>query len=674
MADAPETKRKQVWLSVSGADTWASCQRRWYYEKVEGRKEGASDILAQGSLVHACLEGFLLNGAWPDDPELEGRSKPADWDDERVAAEKAAALDLARLGEQSIASLRVLPGRQVIEHTIRIGKGDDRNPFALPYYGAVDFAYQGQLPAALAPHIGLPPMDDLRLVVDHKTTGNLSGRWLKKADELNRDPQMVLYGALLWGGDKPDPFHVAHHRYQTTRKGKKPAHRVIGPTAVPWAHAEDTLGAFVEQSRIMEAATRADRAEDIPANPRHCRAYGRLCPHAELCADSPANREAAVSQAAIRALLAKVRNPITTSQPREEVRMTLAEKLAAKRAAARGEPAATPDPARAPEPTTPEPAQATPADAPPGATPTAAMVTEAARALKLTAESGIPLQLDWVEKLVGNIGLPVNTNTIRAVCSEAGVDATALGLAPPRAGETPSDEVVPVAEVPAAAPAPVADPTPDPTNTQEAALLKVAETMGRLMEELGRKGIKVADAKKVAGPILGVKAWSGPKWADFVKAGEAEGLWVVDGAWLVPYPHTTPAPAESAAETPESAAETSAESAPAPVVDNTNHQAPVSARFVLVGVHGRGIQAVHLLEVLVAMGIPQAVAAEKKVGDWRLVDYGDGAKLIASKLTVALRDGASLPPIIYVEAHSDLAAHVVQVLDAAGWVVLRGER
>lgn len=588
--------QKPVWLSVSGFKTWISCRRRWWYEKVAGRREPPSPILATGLAVHAALEEYLRTGAWGV-PEV--KSSPPDWTPLDRLQVAGGALELAKYGTETLDHLRVIPhGR--IEHKIRIMKDHPASPFSLNYFGAVDFC---------APE---PP-----LVVDHKTTGDLKGRFIPSKDDLTRDPQLLLYGALLWGGSKPPIIQVAHHYYQTTRKGKPFKHEVLGPVGVNWGECEAMLGAFVEASDEMAKAIPQDAAS-IPYNQRACRAYGRMCPHAEDCTASPANRETAVTQAAIRALLAKA-PPL----PKRDGKMSsLRERLRAK--AAGGTP---PAPAKAPE-------RITPPDAPPTPTPTLAQASEATAKIVAVVESGVPYADAWASNISREYGLDPEVHLV--------------GVRTQLAEDTPPFRPEPV------------DLTP-----QQHTLTQMVRTRP--------KGLSTKDAKKIA-LAPDQKRWSTKAWSAFLAEGCDLELWTYSASRVLPH---EPDVVQDVQDVQDVQVDAPTERLEAPGSAFSPLDRPlgvVGARpIILVGCSSRSLQAEHLLTALDAAGVTSDVATANGVTDWRLVKFGDGPKHLASRLTLALRDGLRLPPVLYCEAGNGLATCVVPVLDAAGYLVIRRE-
>ena len=143
------------------------------------------------------------------------------------------------------------------------------------------------VPPALAGCGGRP------LIVDHKTTS--ASRWMKTEDQLQEDPQVLIYSAyamIFWNVSEV----VARWIYYIASSPPNGPRQPKGVRAIDVGlSAQDPvfIGHLVELTNDMRAiqSIRLTKpaANSLQASPQSCSAFGG-CPHAERCKLTSSNR------------------------------------------------------------------------------------------------------------------------------------------------------------------------------------------------------------------------------------------------------------------------------------------------------------------------------------------------------------------------------------------------
>lgn len=276
-------------VSSTQIKTFTECNRKWFFQKC--RKISVPESFAQGlgKDVHAQLEGWANTGDIPDPDTRAGQ----------IAANGIPFLP--EWGNDLGAEVNIADPAQ--GPVLRCG--------GVPYVGYIDLTvppryFEGEPepffePLELSPGFHGNGLISPPVIIDHKTTKNFV--WVKSAEVLKTDPQVVSYGR--WAAEKY--FHVdwsswkvdAHRivrvsfPYYLTQfpRGKTPetftgesVRRVDMSLRVmdmiePWAGFEKNVAA------MLELARNADKLEDrdVKGNLSSCDAWGG-CPHRERCA------------------------------------------------------------------------------------------------------------------------------------------------------------------------------------------------------------------------------------------------------------------------------------------------------------------------------------------------------------------------------------------------------
>lgn len=223
--------------SASQVDTFQSCHRKWWFNKILGLEIPQHPSAAIGSAVHAELEGYLTGEHGVD-----------------------------KLGPIARMALPFAPRPETVyvERSIEDLKLEAAG---LPALGYIDV---------------LNLKDDPPEVLDWKTTSSF--QWAKTADDLLRNVQMTVYAKATHamfdqlGLAPPEAVRVTHVALLT-----KAPHEARRTTALMdratmetnWAHVERTVGE-------MKTVARAQTPDKVAPTKSSCSAYGG-CPFRSRC-------------------------------------------------------------------------------------------------------------------------------------------------------------------------------------------------------------------------------------------------------------------------------------------------------------------------------------------------------------------------------------------------------
>jgi hypothetical protein len=246
-------------LTTGDADSQEGCLRRWWYEKVDGRRPPSTTAQELGTQLHAELEAYLTGAGLQALGPLAARGRP----------------------------MIPTPGDDLsVEHDLLIAPGSSAVPtlagaplrlLGIPVVGYIDL-FHGR-----CTNKGVSDIEDTQdppgtvEVLDWKTTGN--AQYIKTADAMARTVQMTVYGKWVLE-THPWVTHVRlSHGYFVTR-GSTPPRKVtlrVIPAQIErqWARIERVAGSILE-------AAKAKNAEQVPANMSACDAYAG-CPHRRYC-------------------------------------------------------------------------------------------------------------------------------------------------------------------------------------------------------------------------------------------------------------------------------------------------------------------------------------------------------------------------------------------------------
>lgn len=238
---SPEKKSKK---SPSQIDTFISCQRKWAWGRIHGKRPPPNKSAALGLRIHDVLEDWLRDGIPLPDNE-EGKI--------------------------------LMPG---LIHFPAPGLAIPEEPFEFETEIAL---FNGRKDARF-----LNDETGLHVVADLKTTSGL--QWAKSAEDLHTDPQGVIYAEDEFRA-RPDLDKLELRWVYVLTRGKRASRRV---------------STVVERSRVAEEFARIEEiaaemvsielsgatALDLPPTVSTCEAYGG-CPFVGDCNLSPTERMAA---------------------------------------------------------------------------------------------------------------------------------------------------------------------------------------------------------------------------------------------------------------------------------------------------------------------------------------------------------------------------------------------
>ena len=218
-------------------DLETGCLRKWAFYKIDGIVSESTAPQMLGTNVHTDAENYLRDGTVPDLKTKHGRIFAS--------------------------GMHLLPPRASVtgvEQEFKLRFNSD-----LTYYGLIDF-------------MG----DDF--VGDHKTTSNL--RYMLKPDELERDPQGVIYGMHLATTRKMGLTDKLNLKwvYYLTRGAPEARSLDVTTTRI---QLERTYFPMSENAtKLVQLRRTAERALDVEPNYKACGAYGG-CPHISKCEKQP---------------------------------------------------------------------------------------------------------------------------------------------------------------------------------------------------------------------------------------------------------------------------------------------------------------------------------------------------------------------------------------------------
>ncbi len=261
-------------LQMADADTGEGCLRKWWHGYVQGFKEPTTDAQARGTRLHGETERYLLTG------------------------EK-------RLSDQILRNLHLIPtpgSDLLIEHPTIPEMPDGSSGLHLAPLRAAGIPIVGfiDLIDDRCVNQGTSEIEDTRdpegtiQVTDWKFPNSMD--YAKQAHELVKTIQMAGYGKYVFNTVPDVKLVRLSHGYMPVRgRGAKPSARVDQDAIErSWEHAESV-------ARSIRDAARETDPEKITPNRRACRAFKKLCIHAEAgrCTAGTHNSLRAIANAKI---------------------------------------------------------------------------------------------------------------------------------------------------------------------------------------------------------------------------------------------------------------------------------------------------------------------------------------------------------------------------------------
>lgn len=246
-------------LTTGDPDSADGCLRKWYYEKVEGKKPPSTTAQELGTQIHAEIESYLRTGVNALGP-LAARGKP-------MLPDPGPDLMIEH-------DIMVAPGAAPADATL-----DDAplRILGIPVVGYIDLLH------GRCTNKGVADIEDTQdppgtiEIIDWKSTAR--SEYIKAPDVMAKTIQMTVYGKWVITAF-PETAHVRlSHGYFVTKGSAAP--RKVTLRLLPeqinrqWERVERVAGSIVD-------AARKTNADEVPANTRACGAYGG-CPHRSYC-------------------------------------------------------------------------------------------------------------------------------------------------------------------------------------------------------------------------------------------------------------------------------------------------------------------------------------------------------------------------------------------------------
>jgi hypothetical protein len=220
-------------IASADAESYGGCPRRWWFNKVAGKKEPTSKSQAVGINGHGQIEHYLRTG--------------------QKALDRTILAGRHYIPDQDLALL--------IEHSIDDG---ELTASGIPVVGYIDLV----IPR-------LPKSVEIR---DWKFTGNLD--YATPSNKLPDMIPMIAYGEWAARHFGAPEIRLTHVYFSTkVRKSEKKSIAVTrSEISRRWNRVEGVARSMIDWARESECSR-------VPANTKSCKAYGG-CPHATYCPTS----------------------------------------------------------------------------------------------------------------------------------------------------------------------------------------------------------------------------------------------------------------------------------------------------------------------------------------------------------------------------------------------------
>ncbi|AGC43291.1 hypothetical protein MYSTI_01962 [Myxococcus stipitatus DSM 14675] len=246
-------------LSVSQVESFdpeqvGGCPRRWYFERIEGRRPEKVKAQTDGDIGHALLATHLTGGALPKRSRMLKAVKGAIATGKLPAPGPHLLVERRFDGQGKAADGKHLP--LDTSKTLWLG--------GLPWDGYVDLRYRRE-------------SDGVVCVVDHKFSSDIN-QFAKSNGALIRTVQMPVYALdslRIW--PDADRFLLAHHYVSRRGVDSFPRGEIVTVEQIHGRARE--VEQLVEQ---MQQVARATTQDDVPHNRRACDAW-MGCPHQSIC-------------------------------------------------------------------------------------------------------------------------------------------------------------------------------------------------------------------------------------------------------------------------------------------------------------------------------------------------------------------------------------------------------
>jgi hypothetical protein len=290
-------------LQLADDSTEKGCLRKWFYAYVMGFKEPSTWQQAAGTEDHACVERYLITGERILRPRVAKGLHMLPPPGPQLLIEH----DMVPTLYEGRDKCEACKGASDAEHTCKAVSGLHIAPLdaaGIKIAGRIDLMHD------LCVNYGADGVEDTRdpegtvEVFDHKFTKNLD--YAIKGPDLARNIQMVAYGEYVFRTIPGAKFvRLSHGYYPTNGQARKSTVRVTrDPISRYWTEHVEPL------ARSIADAAKQENADNVKPNTKACKAYGRMCMHAEYCsAGMDKGLQAHVGGTAAQALLDALKKP-----------------------------------------------------------------------------------------------------------------------------------------------------------------------------------------------------------------------------------------------------------------------------------------------------------------------------------------------------------------------------
>lgn len=246
-------------LSVSQAESfdpsqYGGCNRRWYFERVEGHKQEESDSKTDGTMGHALLATYLRTGQGPVGRVRMGKAV-------RAAIAKG---ELPAPGSDLQVEQRFDGQPQYDASGAHVPLDTAKTLWlgGVPWDGYIDLRFR---------------RSDVPVILDHKFTSDIEGK-LTAVPSLLGTIQLPVYcmdSLRVWPDAKR--FIIAHH--YVSRSGEQSLLRREIVTLDQVLEREEQITGLVREIDLVRTARNQN---DVRFNREACTAFGG-CPHQSRC-------------------------------------------------------------------------------------------------------------------------------------------------------------------------------------------------------------------------------------------------------------------------------------------------------------------------------------------------------------------------------------------------------
>lgn len=314
--EGPELPPGSLVLSTTSSKAWLNCKRKYFLQYIGKLPELRKSSFTIGSVVHACLERFLLCPQdtvphpkyVPDQPVDERgmfapgsvlfgqtpgskvelfpvgwqkvKERDGSWAEIHTSEEEWICRDLVQKAIAQGIITRLPDGRVERKFWLRVLSNDELRAAGVDTTGEVWIT-------SLIDYSSV----ELRILEDHKTSR--SAKYLLSAKDLQKDFQVLLYSYVMFGwideksgGPVHQQLRVSHNQLVKNDKDKTPPEVRKTSTYISRAQAvayfNDLRSRALEMMQLHVAKLEVGEYSRLPQNLDHCGAYGG-CQYNMLC-------------------------------------------------------------------------------------------------------------------------------------------------------------------------------------------------------------------------------------------------------------------------------------------------------------------------------------------------------------------------------------------------------